>query len=42
MPSSGLFSALTASEGILDAEIARAPIERVIADLYVKWQREGA
>jgi ABC-2 type transport system ATP-binding protein len=40
--SSGLFSALAAAEGILDAEIQRLPVERVIADLYVKWQREGA
>ncbi len=37
---SELFSALAAADGIQDAEIARAPIERVIADLYVKWQKE--
>ncbi len=40
--SSQLFSALAGVEGVLDAEILRVPIERVIADLYVKWQREGA
>ena len=37
-----LFAALAAADGVADAEIARAPIERVIAELYVKWQSEGA
>lgn len=37
-----LFASLAAIEGILDVEILRAPIERVIADLYTQWQREGS
>lgn len=41
-PTPKLFSALAAVPGIEDAEILRAPIERVIAELYVKWQKEGA
>ncbi len=39
---SDLFAALAAADEVTDAEIARAPIERVIAELYVKWQSEGA
>jgi ABC-2 type transport system ATP-binding protein len=39
---SDLFAALAAADGVTDAEISRAPIERVIAELYVKWQSEGA
>jgi ABC-2 type transport system ATP-binding protein len=39
---SDLFNALAAADGVTDAEISRAPIERVIAELYVKWQSEGA
>ncbi len=41
-PSAALFSALAATPGVEDAEMLRAPIERVIAELYVKWQTEGA
>jgi ABC-2 type transport system ATP-binding protein len=41
-PSAALFSALAATPGVEDAEMLRAPIERVIAELYVKWQSEGA
>lgn len=41
-PTATLFAGLAAAEGIVDAEIVRAPIERVIADLYRKWQKEGA
>ncbi|MGI6238082.1 MAG: ABC transporter ATP-binding protein [Christensenellales bacterium] len=37
-----LFAALAQAGVVQDAEIARAPIERVIAELYAKWQREGA
>ena len=36
-----LFAALAAADGVTDAELSRAPIERVIAELYVKWQSEG-
>ncbi len=41
-PTARLFAGLAAAEGIVDAEIVRAPIERVIADLYRKWQWEDA
>lgn len=41
-PGTALFSALAATPGVEDAEMLRAPIERVIAGLYVKWQTEGA
>ena len=41
-PTPKLFASLAAVPGIEDAEILRAPIERVIAGLYVKWQTEGA
>jgi hypothetical protein len=32
---------LAGTPGVEDAEMLRAPIERVIAELYVKWQAEG-
>lgn len=41
-PTSELFSALARTPGVEDAEMLRAPIERVIAQLYVEWQTEGA
>ena len=37
-----LFAALAAADGVTDAELSHAPIERVIAELYAKWQSEGA
>lgn len=38
-PPSELFCALAALPRVIDVEIERAPIERVIADLYARWQR---
>jgi ABC-2 type transport system ATP-binding protein len=40
-PTGALFSALAQTPGVEDAEMRCAPIERVIAELYAKWQGEN-